>query len=454
MTDLNGYVQSQRETGAYQSEGVFTVAPELARRKLAESVPEKFACGWSALGFLTTALRLAGLRPAGKFGEPTGIDIIRKVPFGSEGVTVGLALRYEAEQNDWSLGAKEIRQKLIESCERPFGETTPIGLCLSRTILVLSKLKLSVCFQFLGSEQKDFLVSNDSEFKFDEKTLREARCGVKVGVVTVIQGTPDWDEALHDGYTSHSRIALRLAQRDPLRIFTRLQERARAKVPRLFGLKLEHESVWTNAPAREIMAVGFCRISGGWFDYRCKEAALAEMFIASSEVTPLVLNSTCATPESGDEIQRPGDLMTSWERFRSKAEKLVLRWWDTRPSLQHGSLHARAVFAVGLSEAPSRVAFLNWGETKEHIVLDCPPGLGGFVYWPELKQSLYGDSWVRDEAFHEALEWTNKQAKKIFDTLSKEFDYVWEMLARDHVRRSYRLEVERKLRSWLRPESH
>ena len=98
------------------------------------------------------------------------------------------------------------------------------------------------------------------------------------------------------------------------------------------------------------------------------------------------------------------------------------------------------------------MVFLNWGGTPEKVSLaNCPPGLGGIVYWPELKQSLYGDSWVRDEAYQEAVDWSVEQVKIIFEKLADEVEFIWEMLKRDHARKSYLAELEKRIRTWLKP---
>lgn len=456
MSDLNRFLESQGETGVQQSEGVFTVAPDVARRKLADSVPEEFSNGWSALCFLGAALRLSGLVPSSRSMGGLGVQPLHNLLTFSREVDVRMAVRYcPGEGDDWESLAKNLRDKLVASCESPMSETTPVGICLSRAVLILTKLGLSASFQFVGCEQSDYILSGDPDFRPVEKSLGEARGKESHGFVVWIQESGDWRQALSqhkDDYPLY-RVQRLLKVDSPLDVISMLAERAQAKEFSLFGLKLQRESVWTQSPVQEILELGFCKHAGGWFDYRCKQAILAEVYISTPEVTPLILSSKCANTESGQEMVRPGELMSNWERFRSQAERLILRWWDAPPSFEHSRLYTRAVFAVGLSEAPSRIVLLNWGQTKEQVSLPhCPPGLGGVIYWPGLKQSLYGESWVRDEAYEAAVEWASEQAKLIFKKLGDEFDYIWEMMLRDHVRKSYRAEVERRLRAWLKPD--
>lgn len=450
MSELRQFLDSQGEPGSREGEGTFTVAPELARRKLADSVPPELSDPWNALSFIDAALRLSGLLPERSTLGGLGVVAITKLTLSSLGIPY-LGLRYQFNGDEWGLPASNLRTSLIRACENPFGHRGAVEICLSRAALILAKRKVNAEIFFPGSGLPKYSLSNGAESEIEQWVQSQAKGKLAQGFVICFSTIEEWKDAFqrHRDDYHIDRVKEYMRRNSPLAIDLALRNRAGYVEPALLGVKLWIESVWTRAPSRELIEYGFCKHSGGWFDYRTTEAVLAEVFVPAAGASGLPVSLDCRVPQEEGEILRTAEHMSSWDRFRSQGEKLVLRWWESPPMVWDEGLHARAVFTIALSESASKVAFVNWGNTKENFSLDCPPGLGAFVYWPELKQSLYGESWVRDKAFQEALDWTNQQAKRIFVKLYQEFDYVWKMLQLDHVRKSYKPEVERRLRSWL-----
>jgi hypothetical protein len=454
--ELNSFLQNKREDGTLLEDSSFTLNPKLARRKLAESVPEKFAEPWAAVGFLRSGFALAGLKGWGDEGgvSPAGR---METSFSSHVTKCALAYTTTHSAEDWD--PAEFRLALEDAASRPFGDRTPLGICLSRAFLVLARVESDVRISFPGYDLADVVISNGRQESEELRQLAEqASQRVPKGVVCVFPAREDWSAACpsprnsqYDPKLEQRRARARLLREcDAHYLKPLFYQKAIEKPANFFGFHWEKPSVWTHAPglvALELLLDFYGK--GSWYDYRCNKVVLLEHIELHHEETPLVVNTDVVGPQ-GELLQRPGEHMTSWERYRSRGEDLILRSINTTPSKNEGLLHARAVFAIGLFDAGSQVTFMNWGSVREKFPIpNCPAGLAAVVWWPELKQGLYGDSWVKDEAFEEAMAWVEARAAELFDVLRNEFDYVWQMMVRDHVKTSCVPEVRRRVCSWL-----
>ena len=427
MSELNEFIADEVEIGKRVDTGVFTVHGERAREQLAESVPTQLTAPWVIVALFRSAFKLANCTEADSVRHSWGVfDCQSNLLRNNSPRTY--ALRFRSAQP-----LKVLRKTIEEVIAGPFAGTGEKQLCFSRAILALIKANWGAVVLFSDSSAPLNLDSSDSLMKnFCADAMRRAKTQE---VIIVFDRHPELRESAKSQFKRGPFLGLQ----------SQFEQRASHQEPKVLGLFPIKQSGWSNAPSR-VVASHCLRYGeiGTWFDYRTSKAALLEWVIFSGRKTPIPIYC-----EPGEELQRPGQDMSSWDRFRSEGENLILRRWSSpveQPELRFG----RGVFSVMLSDKPSQVAFVNWGNTLETTPIpNCPPGMAACVHWPELKQSLYGESWVKDEQFEQAMHWTEEQAKLAFEHLREQFDYVWDMLRRDHIRKSYRSEVYRRLETWL-----
>lgn len=461
---FHDYLRELASDGASDGRGSFTLAPDEARKKLAESVPPAMDSPWAGAALLLQALQMwqDSHLPAGADGElgRARVGFVRRPRLdGVQDVALKLS---GLVQTDEVKQALTCLRTLMEECwQRPFRTTEPLALCFSRAFIVLSRHGVGLHIRF-GAGNLEALIAADEKAPLPDQGLVKAAGAPQKGEVMILCGKcrawltppprpPDGSEAFVQigGQLLRSWVGAYPFGQLP----ESFRQRSVATVGPL-GSLFKTDSAWTRCPSRESTRLCLRLDSAvSWYDYRAKKPILLEYLVASQAPSPLPVAPDTVRKMSGHTVERIGESHSSWQRVMSQCENLILRRWTHPPEASpSGDFFARAIFSIALSDAPSRAIFANWGNTLELTPLpELPPGLAACVWWPELRQSLYGESWVQDEAYRQALDWTIEQGRKAFALLESEFDYLWSMLAQDHVSSSSRSDVRQRVERWLRP---
>lgn len=428
--ELDSFLKASLADGEEVDQGVFTLAPDSAREKLKGSVPPELRNPLVPLTYLRFCLRRQGLEPV-------------RSPYSTEGINVAfatslaLALDFVDIKGTWD-PVEFVHQ--LDTCQKsPFTEQDLVSIFLSRALLILSVLELDIIFRFPGMGCPPVQIVNSGKvckvrhhrLQTDLRRLGKRRVEVVLGPSHGFTGTP-------------SETDRELARHAPDQILYRLKRVASSEQKSGWLGKVVGLGRWGTAPSRILLH--FMTANNDGYAYKTKRPSLLEYIVTSGQPTPLPLNPALASSDS-DLLQRPGEHLSSWIRYTTREEFLIVRQFDAGLRAVQGRYFARAVFVVCLSERPCEIRFCTEVEGVRGVKLpEFPPGVLGIVFWPSLKQTMYGEAWIEDENYAQALQWTLRQLEQVMETVRAEFDYIWRMLERDHVKKPYWKEIENRLR--------
>lgn len=445
MSEIESYLKAATEAGLEKSDGQFTLSGEAARRTLAESVPERMQNPFAAVACLVLAARDLGLS-------------IRPLPDYDwdmdERRVVKLLSRNRAAQEEYV-------DTLLQAYENPFQSTQPLHRKLSRAIIILEQQGQSFSlFQFKVG-RKDFPhTQEDRSFGGYSREPRRIKADPSTLVIAF------WKSAFNSeslrampGSRRLSRILAHHRAYYQFSVLYAIQNRCTAEPPNILGFRTQRDSLWTKLASRDVYTqTQLCPHTDWYYDRVSRDLIVLEYLVPTEQASPLIVASS-QVGETGL-VLKPGKTMSSWDRVRSQAENLILHYTtpteelalgeDLRPKKVAPGTPMKAIFTVGLSEAPSRVAFLSDDTACElSIIPDLPAGLAAAVFWPGLKTDLYGEGWIRNDTFEQALAWVQNMGRNVFRLLVSESEYIKDMVNLDHARRSYRTEVRKRIGDWL-----
>lgn len=411
---LDDFLKESAQAGVAGERGAFTISPERARRKLADSVPSSLRDPWTALALLLDGVELGfGWR----LDQGSPISIYDAVVVTKQ---AGIDLWLTGDTNAERLQAAfEVLQRVGE---QPLSSTDPAEVSLSRGLLALTKLGIS-CYIRVGRFHQAWSCQGDSEKTVavlaKDRGFRNAFGRITVGP------HPKFTDHYNQGSKARPSVASKIA---PHRRKTTIGLGPR---PSLSGRTVSRAN---------------------WYDYRTRYASLLESFHHGPRDSLLRVDAQKAIPPGS--YGRVNQDKSAWERFvLGRRTDVFLRQWGPEPPsvepFEDNTVALRAELRIGLTDDPSWVEFL--GPTRVEKVLqlpDVPYGLSGNVWWPTLKQSLYGENWVADEEYERAVAWVKEQVRVCFALFDKEFDYIHQLIQAEHSKRSYRNEVSKKLQEW------
>lgn len=417
---LDDFLNESALAGQNQGKGSFTISPERARVKLAESVPPSLRDPWIA-----AALLLDGLELGFSWTVTQGLPIM---------LSGALMSATEGGIDLWLTGKNcpetiaSAFEVLKNVGEHPFSSSEPAELSLSRGLLALTHLGIS-CHIRVGRSELAWPCQGTS----DDLLLVLAK-----------------DRPFGNAF---GRISL-----GPHQTFTHYYNQGSKYRPSTFSLTDPHRRVTKKTIWRESQGVGLKLQgdfgdwhTGSWYDYRTRAAVLLESFHhGPKDSQRLLIRSSTQAPGT---FIRVNEQKSAWQRFISRRDHVFLRQWGEHPpepdAHDNEKAPLRAIFSIGLSDRPSVVRLLGWTQVGRDLILpNTPYGLRGQIWWPELKQSLYGEQWVEDEEYDKALVWVRQQVRTCFLLLEQEFDYIIKEILNEYTRRAYTNEVIQKLLDW------
>ncbi len=225
----------------------------------------------------------------------------------------------------------------------------------------------------------------------------------------------------------------------------RLENRLRAGRGRELQLGSTH-CLWSEC--------GTSSLDGNWYDYRCKHLCLYERFVLSEDQAKGLNCKVILDPKSDLHKDSPPGLLERHGRpgfFRSFLPSgglrvMTRRWLPSEKARPAGQVHAKAVFSLALDDRVASVDFFTEGHSLETVEFpQAPKGLIGIVHWPQLKSDLWGQRFVRDEAWEQAQAWTREQIAEIWRDLGRERHFLLAEICVKHTKPAYYKEVRRKL---------
>lgn len=435
MKNLRAYLAEAAGEGERVEGGKFTLAPEVGRAKMAESVPPSLRQGWAGFAFLQYAFEQCGV-DLFHYGQSSPLLAITPRPW--------LYASYRPRVRDYDM--KPVAELLEKCIFHPFSETSPAGSFLSRALLIFLHLDVSLVFRFNGYEVDPIaLCSSEEALEKARGAIGGLRLAFRKEELEVVFSTCDcWTQLIKAGKNDnpYARCARLRREFSPTWARDSFSEVIAYQEPKAFGVQLSLESAWTHAPSKVLME----RVQLGWFQYRVAKVALLEHLIPGQEEEGLPVHASLA-PESSESLERPSAGLTLWQKLRGAGETLILRSWSRPPEVSTNGLRCKGVFTAVASDTPSGVYLYNdQGAPQQRIPLaGFPPGIVGVVHWPGLKPTTFGEGWVQDEEYQRAERWCHEQGLEMLQILSAEWNFVVQMLSRDHLGSSYRGEVLKRL---------
>lgn len=460
LKNLTSFISDKEADGLLQGEGHFTIASGQGREKLVQSVPPEFRNGYAAAGFLHCCLTDFGLLACGPALEDVvheklrleyeriGISLLRRKHKPEASIT----LRFEPPDKDWK--PHNLIRALQRAINHPFSESSATHIRLSRAILILEHCKMAVLAKFKGMNSPNMLVSfkPDSEADLFESlfVLVNRRVQFRKRAISFeFSSFKNWNS---DTYISHWGNLCPWALTSTTNLLPKAISRVCQPSPRSMWTKVVIGNPRNKHSPFKLLSPYQRRNSQGWFKYRVHFVTLLEHFVPGQPDSPMSVSERLVPNSDARPTERVLEGLSGWRRASTRPIPL-LRTWSEPPTVIEGLCPCRALFTLTTTSHPSRIQLYNWGTTPEQLILeDFPPGLFGLVYWPDLKQSLFGDSWVKDKQFELAEQWARLKAREAFLNLKREFSYIWNILESDHIKRLYRNEVRTRLESWFASE--
>ena len=422
-SELEALLGQARAGGEDQGEGCFTLASRLALPKLAASSPFYLQNAYAVLAHLVSGL-MEGLELA--WPAP------RWITYGSKlNPAVGLRLEFSLKGSP-NAGSFESVASLLPALRRigelPFQGDEPWTILLSRARVAFLKLGIACRFA-LGDRVEMWELLEPEE---DISTLAGPTVPSPDALVVVLSNHPSWPAWI--GGMRRSEYATRASLRKAVLTSGPLARAQDWKDKEVGVAVLDSFGAW---------------YTGGWWDYRAPGKVLLESFHAGPRETPFrVPTSLQGSPGHHAMVRRPGGAFL--DRWRNRPNTLFRGWGMETTQRVEEQIPVRAVFVIGLHERQSMVRYFNWGRVhKDQPLGECPPGLRAWVWWPALKQDLYGVSWVEDAQLAMAQEWTRGVALSCFDFLRGELDAVRAFV---HSRTARGAEVDARLSHWPGPQ--
>lgn len=373
---MDKFLDHIREEGEAESAGNFTLSGENTRRKLLESAPLEHP--EAKLLLLFDALVKGGYEP----DKDLKLRIFKQT------------YRYDVRKITVTLrgGTLNSPMSLFQALKEPFQNPTPEYTQFTRFAYWTAGQGFSVTIKWRSgslSFQKTELVANG-------ELLEEAPS------VTL-------EVKLPDGHLSHelSSYCRGLASmlRAPLQV-------------------MPEEAFTTPYTYSE------------FFKYRSKPFTLLKRFV-QTEQQPSLRIDLWESPFT--ELRHNLLLMD-----RKKPGNWLFRLWRPnygRPSFliefsdnqSFGKLPCRAVFWIELTEQDASISFSKGDFFRNFLPIKGPPGLRGYVLWPELVTDTWGWDLIRDENYRQAVDWCEEQAAEMASTLREHWVSVY------HAALNYRL---------------
>lgn len=191
----------------------------------------------------------------------------------------------------------------------------------------------------------------------------------------------------------------------------------------------------------------------GYFSGRSKPFVLLKRLVPTSEPSALhfdLWKSSYAAIHPNLVLmdrKKPGNWLFRLWRPNYGHPCLLL---ESSETLVFGPQKCQAVFWIELSEQQASISFHKGDFFRDFTPINGPPGLRGYVIWPELKTDTWGWDFVKDDTFQQAVEWCEQQAASMSSTLKPHLDRVFQAAVDYRLVKSvsyYRDEVHKRMHS-------
>ena len=199
----------------------------------------------------------------------------------------------------------------------------------------------------------------------------------------------------------------------------------------------------------------FSASASGYFNYRSKPFTAIRAYAP----TPSDWKDECLHLDLWDGPYKRLDPQTFCLRKKEPGRFLFLRWKASygRPTFLHHNLSEKLVFGkqtyiatfwIQTIDSPATIHFYSNGVFSDPVTVDGPLGLVGIVLWPGLTHDLWGTALVKNEAYAQALAWTDQQVEATSVCLANNLEAVLERVqSSDLIGRSHLAETIHRMRS-------